>query len=266
MPQNPRWNRGKPSGWGHRLPLIWELRKHGLRLDLWWGVPDILHLRRVSWAFTGTSPGEAQRQAVSAVYHLRKRGASSHWSRTRVLRKGRGRSPRPLHHVLWRIEWQNFSTSAVVRILPNFGRVDLIRLERWITRRCLSPSKTESVSGRHTLAKVDVKSTFIACFKATMSWKKVETEQPMATSKLSLTHLSRLNFSVHNSSQRRKKMAKKKKTRNPIAGVLALPCFKKRVVQNKKAYSRKENTRAVTNTFRDGSFYIKQRGSRPRCL
>ena len=53
-------------------------------------------------------------------------------------------------------------------------------------------------------------------------------------------------------------MAKKRKTRNPLAGVLALPCFKKRVVRNKKAYSRKENTRAVMNTFRDGSFlYVK---------
>lgn len=47
---------------------------------------------------------------------------------------------------------------------------------------------------------------------------------------------------------------KKNKTRNPMAGVLALPCFKKRVVKNKKAYSRKENTRAVRNTLYDGSF------------
>ena len=49
-------------------------------------------------------------------------------------------------------------------------------------------------------------------------------------------------------------MFKKKRTRNPMAGVLAQPCFKKRVVKNKKAYSRKENTRAVRDDSRDGSF------------
>jgi stalled ribosome alternative rescue factor ArfA len=49
-------------------------------------------------------------------------------------------------------------------------------------------------------------------------------------------------------------MAKKKKTRNPMAGVLALPCFKKRVEKNKKVYTRK-GARAVADTLRDGSFY-----------
>jgi stalled ribosome alternative rescue factor ArfA len=51
-------------------------------------------------------------------------------------------------------------------------------------------------------------------------------------------------------------MKKKRKTRNPMAGVLAQPCFKKLVVQNKKAYSRK-GKRAVRKQFHDGSFFIK---------
>jgi stalled ribosome alternative rescue factor ArfA len=50
-------------------------------------------------------------------------------------------------------------------------------------------------------------------------------------------------------------VAKKKKTRNPMAGVLAQPCFQKRVVKNKKAYTRK-GTRAVAETFRDGSYFL----------
>jgi stalled ribosome alternative rescue factor ArfA len=52
-------------------------------------------------------------------------------------------------------------------------------------------------------------------------------------------------------------MTNKKKTRNPMAGVLALPCFKKRVVKNKKSYTRK-GTRVVADTFRDGSFSYKK--------
>jgi len=50
-------------------------------------------------------------------------------------------------------------------------------------------------------------------------------------------------------------MAKKKKTRNPMAGVLANACFKKRVVENKKGYTRK-GKRAVAETLRDGSYFL----------
>ena len=48
---------------------------------------------------------------------------------------------------------------------------------------------------------------------------------------------------------------KKKKLpgrRNGVAGVLALPCFKKQVVRDRTKYSRKG--RAVTKQFVDGSF------------
>lgn len=40
--------------------------------------------------------------------------------------------------------------------------------------------------------------------------------------------------------------------RNAVAGVLALPCFKKQVVRDRTKYSRKG--RAVTKQFVDGSF------------
>lgn len=50
------------------------------------------------------------------------------------------------------------------------------------------------------------------------------------------------------------KMKRKSKKRNPLAGVLANPCFKKRVVKNKKVYSRKGKARAVNTHNVDGSF------------
>lgn len=46
-------------------------------------------------------------------------------------------------------------------------------------------------------------------------------------------------------------MKKKLKKRNPLAGVLAQPCFKKQVVRDKTKYTRKG--RAV-HVNRDGSF------------
>ncbi len=46
---------------------------------------------------------------------------------------------------------------------------------------------------------------------------------------------------------------KKKKNRNPMAAVLANTCFRKRVVKNKKVYTRKG--RAAVKKFSDGSFF-----------
>lgn len=48
-------------------------------------------------------------------------------------------------------------------------------------------------------------------------------------------------------------MKKKRKNRNPLAGVLANPCFKKQVVRDRTKYSRKG--RAAAKQFVDGSFY-----------
>jgi hypothetical protein len=47
---------------------------------------------------------------------------------------------------------------------------------------------------------------------------------------------------------------KKSKGRNPMAGVLKNPCFKKRVVRDKTKYSRKG--RAAAKQFVDGSFSL----------
>jgi len=45
---------------------------------------------------------------------------------------------------------------------------------------------------------------------------------------------------------------KKSKKRNPMAGVLWNPCFKKRVIRNKTKYTRKG--RAAAKQFVGGSF------------
>jgi hypothetical protein len=47
-------------------------------------------------------------------------------------------------------------------------------------------------------------------------------------------------------------VVKKFKRRNPMAGVLQNPCFKKKVMRDKTKYTRKGRT--VTKQLRDGSF------------
>jgi hypothetical protein len=51
-------------------------------------------------------------------------------------------------------------------------------------------------------------------------------------------------------------MKKKPKIRNPMAGVLANPCFKKQVVRDRTKYSRKG--RAAAKQFAGGSFILRR--------